>query len=330
MEWTYPIVLVASTILALATIHTLKGKLLSFGIRGIDINKAEKPLIPESGGMLLLPGIWILTLLFVQLEIINPLSYAILFVITCFAAMGFFDDGFRLFKKEEGWVRYMINRGLILFLFTLPFTYLVSASTFESGEGILLYLYIIISGILILLTSSLANSFAGLNGWEIGSSAILTGALTVMVSFSTIYTSTLVSLGLIMFGATLALYFFNKYPAKIFPGDSGTLLLGSFMGCMILFLDQWYIALCLFFPHVYDILLKVRTNRGDMSQKVERPYVLNDGKLEVPNSGKLDFAKLIIHKLGPMPEKDVSRKIQKIVLNNALFWTLLYILVKII
>jgi hypothetical protein len=67
-----------------------------------------------------------------------------------------------------------------------------------------------------------------------------------------------------------------------------------------------------------------------MSQKKERPYVLESGKLQVPKSGKLDFPKFLIKKLGPMTEEEVTSKMRRIVINNTLFWTLLYILIKIV
>jgi UDP-N-acetylglucosamine--dolichyl-phosphate N-acetylglucosaminephosphotransferase len=188
----------------------------------------------------------------------------------------------------------------------------------------------VFGGLFILSIASLANTFAGLNGWEVGSSMIILVGLTVMVAFSPIYTSTLVALCLIVLGPVAALFYFNKYPAKIFPGDSGTLLMGAFMGCMIIFIDHWYIAIGLFYPHVIDLLLKFNTNPRDMSQKKERPYVLESGKLQVPKSGKLDFPKFLIKKLGPMTEEEVTSKMRRIVINNTLFWTLLYILIKIV
>jgi len=329
MEWLYPLILLVSVGLGLLFVRLLKGRMLNFGIKGIDINKEEKPNIPESGGMLILPGIWILSILLVWLQVINPITYVFLFTITCFAAIGFFDDGFRLFKEEKGWARYVANRGIILFLFTLPFTYLVTPSLIE-GQSFEFYFFVLLGGALILLTSSLTNSFAGLNGWEVGSSAIILVGLTVMASYSQVYTSTLITLCLIMLGAVVALFYFNKFPARVFPGDSGTLLIGSFIGCTILFIDRWYLALALFAPHIYDIALKLHTNRKDMSQKKEKPYVLKEGKLVVPESNKLDFAKLLIKKVGPKSEKKLVKTIHLVVIQNTLLWTLLYILLELI
>jgi UDP-N-acetylglucosamine--dolichyl-phosphate N-acetylglucosaminephosphotransferase len=176
----------------------------------------------------------------------------------------------------------------------------------------------------------MANSFAGLNGWEVGSSAIAIGGLTIIASFSGTYTSTLVLVSLVVLGAALALFAFNKYPAKIFPGDSGTLLFGSFMGCIILFSDYWFVIVGLFIPHIFDMLLKLSTNLEDISQKSEKPYVLNsEGKLEVPKSGKMDFAKFLLKHLGPMEERKLTIWIRAIVLLNTLIWTTVFVLLKI-
>jgi len=332
MEWLYPVIYVVSLCLGLLFIRLLKGPMLRFGVGGIDINKPNRPKITEAGGMLLLPGIWILVLMLVQLEIINPIAYALLFTLTCFAAMGFFDDGFKLFKKERGWSRYLANRAVVSFVFTLPFAFLVLPPLFGWCPcSMWTYWYAVAGGILIMLAASLSNSFAGLNGWEVGSSVIVLAGLTVMAAFSESYTSTLIALCLIMLGAQMALFRFNRYPARVFPGDSGTLLIGSFIGCIVLFIDKWYLAACLFYPHVFDILLKLKTNRGDISQKREAPYAFDKNhKITIPKSGKLDFAKFIVKKLGPMDEKALVKRIHLIVLQNTLFWTLLYILFKII
>jgi len=312
----YLITLIVSFILAYACVRYLKGRLSRFGLTGIDINKPEKPKISESGGMLLLPGIWVVVLALIYLKLVNPISYLFLFTITCFAAIGFFDDGFGLFKKGERWKSYVIKRGVVLLLIGVPFAY------FIFGTANIIPVIIAIIG-----AASLANSFAGLNGWEVGSSFIVLAGLSVMVAFSPTYTSTLLYLSAAILGAMGALLVFNRYPASIFPGDSGTLLMGAFAGCLIPFIQPWYFAVLLFLPHMVDIGLKLKSNRHDMSQKSERPYVLKDGKLGIPESKSLDFAKCLISVFGPMEEKQVVRRIWIYVAANTAVWTSLFIII---
>jgi len=311
------IAFIAAFALGCIFVRSLKGGLYRFGLRGADINKPDKPMIPESGGMLLLPGIWVIVLGMVYLGLINPIAYVFLFTLTCFAAIGFFDDGFGLFKKGENWRAYLVKRGLVLLLVAMPFAYL------NLGQA-----YLVPVSIGIVLIASLANSFAGLNGWEVGSSLIVLAGLTIMASFSPYYTSTLVYLGLVMTGSVAAFLIFNKFPAKIFPGDSGTLLFGSFMACMVFFIEPRYFALPLFIPHLVDICLKFRSNPKDMSQKTEKPYVLREGKLDVPQSGRLDFAKCLIRYYGPSEERMLVRRIWFFVAVNTAVWTGLFIISK--
>ena len=324
-EFELTLIFFVSLLLSYFFIWLLKDRVLKFGIGGVDVNKKDKPKVPEAGGMLLLPAVWIITLSLIYYGFINPMAYLFLFTITCFAAIGFFDDGFRLFKREEQWKRYLIKRSIVLFLLTLPFVYL----NFWVFDMTVIWIPIW-GGFIIIAASSLANSFAGLNGWEVGSSLIVLAGLTVMVMFSEIFTTTLLALSCMVMGSVLALLLFNRYPTRIFPGDSGTLLMGSFMGCVILFIDPWYFAVPLFLPHLYDTYLKLKTNPKDISQKKEKPYVFKDGKLEVPPSGKLDFAKKLIQIFGPMEEKRLVRKIWLIVAANTVVWTLLYVGVKVL
>jgi UDP-GlcNAc:undecaprenyl-phosphate/decaprenyl-phosphate GlcNAc-1-phosphate transferase len=320
MDLTPFAIFLASLIIGILSIYIIKPKIKSLGIVGKDVNKKGCPKVPESCGMILLIPIWSCILILLIMNIVNPLAYIFLFTITCFASVGFFDDCFRFFKKEHDWRKYAVKRGLVLVLISIPFAFIVSASF-----GVLA---VIISVLLIILTASLSNSFAGLNGWEIGSSFIITCALVVMLTFSLTYTTSLVLFALILLGAVSALLLFNTYPASAFPGDSGTLLIGSFIGCLILFVNPSYLALPLFIPHLVDISIKLRTNHTDMSQKSEKPYLLQEGKLHIPSSGRLDFAKLVIRCLGPMGEKEIVRRIWLMVGINSVFWTLLFILLK--
>ena len=309
-----------SLILCVLSIFLIKPKIISLGIIGKDVNKKGNSEIPESCGMILLIPIWvsILTLLF--MNIVNPLAYIFLFTITCFAAVGFFDDCFRFFKKEHDWRKYAVKRGIVLVAVSIPFAFIASASI-----GLLA---ILASVLFMIIIASLSNSFAGLNGWEIGSSFIIICALVVMLTFSATYTGSLILFALVLLGAVSGLLLFNSYPASAFPGDSGTLLIGSFIGCLILFVDPFYLAIPLFIPHLIDIFLKLKTNRADMSQKSEKPYTLRDGRLHIPASGRLDFAKLIIKKFGPMKERDIVRRIWFVVGVNSLFWTTLFVFLK--
>ncbi len=320
-EWIY-ILPVLSFFLSYSAIFWLRKVLVSFHIIGIDINKEQEVVVPEGGGLLALIGICICILILLHLGLINPIAYTFLFLMMGFAGIGFLDDGFKVFKREENWRIYVIKRGVVLFFFSLVFSYIVFH---QLGYSLPLVVGI---AALIVLSSALSNSFAGLNGWEVGSSLIILSSVLLMVSLSQLYTQTLVFVCLVVLGSVAALFYFNKYPARIFPGDSGTLMIGAFIGALIPFINPWYLALPLFLPHIYDIYLKIRTNPHDISQKSEKPYVISNGVLHVPASRKMDFAKKILSIYGAMPEQRVVRRILGIVLLNSVVWTCVYVIAR--
>jgi UDP-N-acetylglucosamine--dolichyl-phosphate N-acetylglucosaminephosphotransferase len=100
------------------------------------------------------------------------------------------------------------------------------------------------------------NMLAGLNGLEAGMGAIILG-LMGYVSFVT--GNPLISL--IAFSAVaalLAFLVFNKYPAKIFPGNSLTYGIGALIAILAILGDMERIAAFLFIPYFAELLLKAR------------------------------------------------------------------------
>jgi UDP-N-acetylglucosamine--dolichyl-phosphate N-acetylglucosaminephosphotransferase len=56
----------------------------------------------------------------------------------------------------------------------------------------------------------------------------------------------------------LALWFFNKNPAKIFVGDTMTYAVGSMIACIAILGNIEKIALFFFIPYILEVLLKAR------------------------------------------------------------------------
>ena len=73
--------------------------------------------------------------------------------------------------------------------------------------------------------ANMVNLLAGINGLETGMGIIYTGTLGLYAYFNGRETAALIAL--LIFSSLIAFYIFNKYPAKILPGDSLTYLLGG-------------------------------------------------------------------------------------------------------
>ncbi|MFH1240302.1 MAG: hypothetical protein V1672_03730 [Candidatus Diapherotrites archaeon] len=285
------------------------------GIIGIDINKKAQTIIPESTGVGLLIPLILGVAAYAYLEGLRIGLIAWIVTIFGFAAVGFLDDVHHKFLKQTiGWQ----TRAITVVIISLIFSVLYAPEL----------LWAIPIAAFIGIIAGLQNTFAGLNGWEVGSGFIISAFLMLVL-----WENHFFLISVILCGAILGLLLLNKYPAKVFPGDSGTLIIGSAMSALVVLSGDVKAMLitCLFFiPHLFDFLiLKMLTNPNDPSQMKVRPYSLNaQGKLEIPKykDGKIkyDFAKLIIRIFGPLKEWQIICVIWGVVIANCLLWTYLF------
>ncbi len=277
---------------------------------GIDINKKAQNKTPEATGIVLLLILWIIVLWINFTQEFNLQIFYWLGIVSVFSLIGFLDDTTTKWEKKGLSLK---QRAVPVAFFSFLFGFLVSG---EIITGILI-------GVFVAGFSSFHNSFAGLNGWEVGSSyiiAVFAGFLLITNSF---FVYSLVLMGLI-----LALLLFNIYPARVFPGDSGTLLMGSSITGLIALTMQTeliFFFTLFYLPHFIDLFfLKILTNPEDPTQVKIKPYkVLENGKLGIPDYKgkiKLDFAKLILKVFGSMKEWKIVLIIWVIVALNGLFW----------
>ncbi|MFH1663653.1 MAG: hypothetical protein ABH986_02500 [archaeon] len=277
---------------------------------GIDINKKSQNKTPEATGIVMLIVLWVAVIAVNFLEKTDIKIFYWMGIVTVFCLVGFVDDTrTKWIKKGIGWK----ERAIPIIFFCVLFGWLISG---EIVSGALI-------GLFVAVFSSFHNSFAGLNGWEVGSSYIIAFFAAFLLIGTEFFAYSVVVLGII-----LGLLAFNFFPARVFPGDSGTLLMGSSItGLIALTMHKELIMLFALFylPHLIDFLfLKMLTNSRDVTQAKERPYrILEDNRIGIPEyTGKTryDFAKLLIKIFGPLKEKNVVIIIWAVVLLNCLFW----------
>ena len=81
-----------------------------------------------------------------------------------------------------------------------------------------------------------------------------------------------------MVASLMVFYFYNKFPAKVFPGDILTYSIGSLVAIMAILGNFEKIALFIFIPYIIETILKIR---GKLKkQSFGKPN--NDGSLELP------------------------------------------------
>ena len=255
-------------------------KLEKAGIIGKDIHKSSKPIVAEMGGMGILFGFIIG--IFAGIILFPTLAFqlAIVLVVVLLVGMiGMVDDLIVLSSKEKLF---------LLFLAGIPLWWIAPPNV-----GLL---YMLLIPIAVSICSNLTNMLAGLNGIESGLGVISMTSLTISCIILGKYDVAIISMS--MLGTLIAFLYFNKYPAKVFPGDTGTLIIGatiSFIGRVKL------IAFIVLLPNIIDASLKFYS-AGVMERQQHKPTQVNeDGKLVRPQQGFKSLIRLVLRK--PVDEK---------------------------
>jgi UDP-N-acetylglucosamine--dolichyl-phosphate N-acetylglucosaminephosphotransferase len=207
------------------------------GLVGRDMNKYLKPKVAELGGVIVFLGftlsIFIGILIASYFYLLN-LDYFLLFASFCTISMitfiGVIDDIIGWKKGIRQWQHFLIP-----ILAAIPLVVVFNGTStimipFIGSIDFWIFYPLIIIPIAVTGASNAFNMLAGFNGLEAGQGIIITLALTIIALASGQFTAAL--FGLAMIGALHAFLKFNWFPAKIFGGDSLTLMIGANLAIM--------------------------------------------------------------------------------------------------
>jgi UDP-N-acetylglucosamine--dolichyl-phosphate N-acetylglucosaminephosphotransferase len=242
---------------------------------GIDLHKKEKTKVPEMGGIVPV------SLSALIISIFNPLISSVLFIS---GLIGVYDDLYKLSPYKK-----LILLGLI----GIPIGYLLFG--FDIFKIILLVLGISIS-------SNLTNMLAGFNGLEIGLGIISAFFLGIILLLNGDYYG--FEIVMVFLASYFGFFILNKYPAKVFPGDVGTLPIGAFLATIAVWRSIIPEFVIIMMPYIIDASLKYYS-AGITKREEHKPTILGeDGKLHVI-SGYLSLPRIILKKK-PMKEYDIA------------------------
>lgn len=262
-------------------------KLEKAEIVGKDIHKSWKPVVAEMGGFGILFGFIIG--IFAGIGMHDLLTFPlmiVLLVILLVGIIGIVDDLLVLSSKEKFF---------LLFLAGIP---LIWAAPPNVG-----ILYLICMPIALSIGANITNMLAGLNGIESGLGIISLTSLTIACIILGKYDVTIISMS--MLGALVAFLYFNKHPAKVFPGDTGTLIIGATIVSIAFIGRVKLIAFIVLLPNIIDAALKFYS-AGVMERQQFEPTKVNDeGKLVRPDAGFKSLIRLVLRK--PIEEKNAVK-----------------------
>ena len=232
-------------------------KLKKLGMVGRDVNKARKPEVAEMGGIGIVAGMSLGVLVLIFFNTFLGFAFNLDFVLAAFvsilvlAFIGFVDDLLDIPQVVKAFLPLLAGIPLIALraagstAIAIPFL-----GTVDLG---LIYLFVLLP-IGIAVASNLTNMLAGFNGLEAGMGLVALIAASI-VALSTHSTDALV-LFVPLAGALLGFLGQNFYPAKIFPGDVGTLIIGATLACGAIIGNFEFVAALLLIPYVIDFFIK--------------------------------------------------------------------------
>ena len=206
---------------------------------------------PTMGGiMMIISMILVITGAYVFLSVNNQGDLAhnllpILLLTIGFGLIGFIDDFKKLVLKNTKGLKpsyKMLGLLIISVAYVVYLVYGLHIGTetyipFMKGYITLpIYIYIPFAILVILGTTNAVNLTDGIDGLASSVSAIIITCLTII---GILFGHQEISIfGSVVIGAVLGFLMFNLHPAKVFMGDTGSLLLGGVVSAMALYLKM--------------------------------------------------------------------------------------------
>ncbi|HUR60846.1 MAG TPA: hypothetical protein VM286_00585 [Candidatus Thermoplasmatota archaeon] len=246
--------LLVSIAVALSSAPHIIRRLKVAGIAGGDRHKLQPTQVAEMGGLIVFLAFNVgafFVMAFGSPRFDGPTVFASLIVITGATIAGILDDLISLRQALKALISFAFAIPLALFVndyhLFLPFLGHINLG--------LAYPLLLVP----LAVASAANSFNMLEGFNgIASSLGLINALflSILAGLSGNITGLVILVPLA--GALIGFRVYNHYPAKVFPGDTGTLLIGAALACGAILskLEIW--AGLLLIPHIVEFIIKAK------------------------------------------------------------------------
>jgi UDP-N-acetylglucosamine--dolichyl-phosphate N-acetylglucosaminephosphotransferase len=258
---------------------------------GKDMNKYSSPLVSRSGGLIVTLAVCFSLLLYTVFQTYSFLGIASRGMVEVFAIsatvllagfLGFVDD---VLGWKEGLPQ--LQKVLLTVPVALPLLIINAGSSvvelpFLGNVDLGLLYPILIIPLGVIGSTNGYNLLAGYNGLEAGMGLIIFAAFGVTSFFAGNLWITLIAL--VVCSSLLAFLSFNWFPAKVFPGNSFTYSIGALIAALAIIGNMEKIAIWLFIPYFFEILLYFRARvidgvgdvqafaKSDEDNSLEMPY----------------------------------------------------------
>lgn len=283
-----------------------------------DAHKRDRPMVPRPGGPVIMAGIAAAEIALYLLTM-NTAVLAVLLSTAIAFAVGYIDDS----RVLPGWfkpVALLAAAVPIIVLNIYPGGVHGNFLNLIFGSAYIPLLYIPLILVIIPIAGNTINSIDVLNG--VASGFIIIAAIPLLASIAIFGSQEVFLAALPLLFAAVAFYKYHKFPSRIFPGDSGTLLLGAMYGALAIAGSSEIIGVVALLPAVMNSFLFLSSVKRivEHRQVKARPTILMDDFKLAASTEKAAPATLVRLMVadGPLSEKEVGHKIFKLAAFTAL------------
>ncbi len=278
-----------------------------------DYHKPGKPPVPRPAGPVLMAGIAAAELVLYALTM-NPAVLTVLASTAIAFAVGYVDDK----RVMPGWFK-----PAALLLAAVPLVALHVQGDHLNlvfGSAFIPLLYIPLVFVIMPVAGNTVNSIDVLNG--VASGFVMIAMVPLLAAIAIFGSMDIFLAGLPLLLASAAFYKYHKYPSRIFPGDSGTLLLGTMYGALAVAGRAEIIGVIALLPAVVNSFLFLSSVKRivEHRQVKARPVtLLDDYRLAASKDAgaPATLVRLIVAD-GPLSEKEVGHRIFRLAIISAL------------
>ncbi|MFA6908053.1 MAG: hypothetical protein WC263_04460, partial [Candidatus Micrarchaeia archaeon] len=236
-------------------------KMMAAGISGRDVNKPGRPEVAEMGGLGIVMGVVGALLLAMAMKTFMGYQFSLeeimaaMLTMAIIALIGIFDDLFDMRKDVKA---------VLPMVAALPLVALAAAGSTTISVPFLgpldfgIFYIIVLIPLGVTVAANLTNMLAGFNGMEAGMGCVIFACVALLAVANGSTEMGLISVA--MLGALAAFLRFNWYPARVFIGDIGTLLIGGALAVSVIVGNLESAGAILVIPYLVDFAIKAKNN----------------------------------------------------------------------
>jgi len=282
----------------------------SLGIVGRDVHKPGTPAVPEMGGVAIVASVTSSSLLLAFMDPearVHLLAFILAFLLA--AVIGVYDDLRGLGPRVKTALTVVCCTPIVLAGLLSPHAVPIGRPVLPLvGPLRLTIIYWALLPFAVAVPANAVNMMDVYNGVMpatclLASAALLASGLILGRWMAVYLTAPLM-------GSLAVYYLYNRYPARVFSGDVGSLAVGAAIGAAAVLAGLEVVGIVALMPHIMNAFHSLVSVGGlfERRQLSTRPTIVREGWLEANPSPKapLTLANLLLSP-GPLTERELVK-----------------------